>query len=124
MTIQEAIDRVDELKPNQYTDAEKLKWLSELDGRVDRDILSNYEGYVPGAYEEYDEETDPNMELLVEPPYDEMYIHFLMSKIDYHNAEYTRYNNSANMFNTMFAGYAQEYLKTHMPIRKSFRNVL
>ena len=34
MTIREAIELVDRLKPNQYGSADKLRWLSELDGAV------------------------------------------------------------------------------------------
>ena len=31
MTIREALETVDRLKPNQYGSADKLRWLSELD---------------------------------------------------------------------------------------------
>ena len=34
MTIREAIELVDRLKPNQYGSADKLRWLSELDGAM------------------------------------------------------------------------------------------
>lgn len=34
MTAQEAIDRADALLPNTLESAEKLRWLSELDGRL------------------------------------------------------------------------------------------
>ena len=34
MTIREAIDRTDSLKPNQYSQADKLRWLSEMDGLI------------------------------------------------------------------------------------------
>ena len=34
MTIREAIELVDRLTPNQDGSADKLRWLSELDGAV------------------------------------------------------------------------------------------
>lgn len=40
MTIREALETVDRLKPNQYGSADKLRWLSELDGAVYREILT------------------------------------------------------------------------------------
>ena len=38
MTINEAIAKVDGLCPNAYTEAQKVAWLSEVDGRVALDI--------------------------------------------------------------------------------------
>ncbi len=40
MTIQEALDRVDMLRPNNQDKDFKIRWLSELDGLVCREILS------------------------------------------------------------------------------------
>lgn len=42
MTIQEAIDRVDLLRPNATERSHKIKWLSELDGLITREILSQH----------------------------------------------------------------------------------
>ena len=56
MTIREVLETVDRLKPNQYGSADKLRWLSELDGAVYREILTQHEtqtaafaGYTPEA---------------------------------------------------------------------------
>ena len=43
MTIREALEPVARLKPNQYGSADKLRWLSELDGAVYREILTQHE---------------------------------------------------------------------------------
>ena len=43
MTIREVLETVDRLKPNQYGSADKLRWLSELDGAVYREILTQHE---------------------------------------------------------------------------------
>ncbi len=52
MTIREALETVDRLKPNQYGSADKLRWLSELDGAVYREILTQHDadGGVCGLY--------------------------------------------------------------------------
>ena len=39
MTISEAITKIDALRPNMYTDAEKIGWLSKLDGMIYYEIL-------------------------------------------------------------------------------------
>ena len=43
MKIQEAIDRVDILKPNHYTDEDKISWLNRLDGQIWRELVSTHE---------------------------------------------------------------------------------
>ena len=39
MTIQEALSAIDALRPNMFTEAEKLAWLSECDGLIWYDVL-------------------------------------------------------------------------------------
>ena len=73
MTIREALETVDRLKPNQYGSADKLRWLSELDGAVYREILTQHEMDVP-AFAGYTPEADlDGTVLLIEWPYDEIY---------------------------------------------------
>lgn len=44
MTINEAIQAVDSLKPNGYSELEKIGWLSELDGTIKAEIIDTHEG--------------------------------------------------------------------------------
>ena len=39
MTIIEAITYADEIKPNSYTQSDKIKWLSQVDGTVKKEII-------------------------------------------------------------------------------------
>ena len=43
MKIREAIETVDRLLQNQYETPDKVRWLSELDGIVYRDIICTHE---------------------------------------------------------------------------------
>lgn len=43
MTIEEALAKVDAIKPNSYTVDEKVAWLSEIDGNIANDIEEWYE---------------------------------------------------------------------------------
>jgi hypothetical protein len=64
----------------------------------------------------YNEDTDPQTELLVPAPWDELYIHWLEAQIDYHNGEYTKYNNSAARYNELLQEYASHYTREHKPL--------
>ena len=111
MTIIDAINRIDSLKPNGYTQSDKVKWLGGLDGRIHAEVIDLYEG---GAeYAEYTDETPITKELLVKSPYDEVYLYWLEAQIDYWNGEYAKYNNSMDMFNTAYDAFAKHYNRTH-----------
>ena len=102
MTIREAIELVDRLKPNQYGSADKLRWLSELDGVVWHEIWSAHETAVP-AFAGYGPETDlDGTALLIGWPYDEIYRWYLEMKIDDANGEMKKYKNSAAKYNTYY----------------------
>ena len=47
MTIDQAVARCDSVKPNQYSREDKVRWLSEADGQIRREILDPLGG--PGG---------------------------------------------------------------------------
>jgi hypothetical protein len=118
MTIFEAINRIDMLKPNKYTQPEKVRWLSTLDGIVKKQIIDTHEGAEDIAFSGYTEETPLTTELLVPAPYDDVYLRWLETWIDFYNGEYGRYNNSAQAYNDAFSAYEKHYNRTHMPLGK------
>lgn len=117
MTIQECIDRVDSIKPNQYTIKEKVEWLSFIELRIINDVLKTHEGY-DGRYDLFTgySEDKLTITMIAPSPYDRLYTKYLEMKIDEANGETTRYNNSATMFNTYYADYKKYYNKGHMPL--------
>lgn len=116
MKIIEAINRIDALKHNTYTQSDKVRWLSLLDNMVKKHVIDTHEVDKEVEFNGYNDSTDINAtDLLVEAPYDEMYLLWLESKIDYYNGEYARYNNSVEMFNTSYETYKKYYNRTHMP---------
>ena len=120
MTVMEAIAHVDTVKPNGYSQDEKLRWLSVLDGTVKAEIIDTHEGAEEVAFAPYDGHTDFLRELLVPAPYDEVYIRWLEAQIDYASGEYGKYNNSVKLFNTAYAAYEKYYNRTHLPRAKAF----
>lgn len=115
MTILEAINRVDATKPNSYTQIEKIDWLSTLDGIIKKEIIDTHEGGENIVFDVYDADTSLDTVLLVPAPYDDIYIRWLESRIDYANGEYNKYNNSATAYNTAFEAYASYYNRHNMP---------
>ena len=118
MTIIEAINKIDALKPNTYTTENKIAWLSTLDGTVKKDIIDTHEGASTVVFNGYDSNTPTDTVLIVPAPYDEIYVRWLGAQIDYSNGEYGRYGNSMTMYNASYANYERFYNRNHMPIDK------
>lgn len=121
MTIMDALYRIDELKPNSYSQPEKIKWLSSLDGIIKSEIIDTHEGGENVVFNGYAEDAELTTPLLVPAPYDDIYLRWLESQIDYTNGEYGKYNNSIAMYNAAYAAYANHYNRTHMPKGKKFK---
>lgn len=127
MKVKEAIQEVDNLKPNMYTDADKVLWLTRLDLRIKREIidtherlegdpdLSDFTGYVNTT-------EGKEAELIAGEPYAEMYVHWLEAQIDYYNLEYDGFNASNAVFESVLGLYRNYWNRTHMPlgVRKSY----
>lgn len=115
MTIMEAINRADALKFNTYSREEKIKWLSELDGSIQKTVIDRYEGAENIRFHPYDEHTPMQTVLLVGAPFDRVYLRWLEAQIDYHNGEYDKFNAAIRLYNTAFEVFADHYGATHMP---------
>jgi hypothetical protein len=115
MTIIEAINKIDTLKPNSYTQLDKIRWLSDLDGMIKIEIIDTHKGGEAVTFNGYDGNTDVSTELLVPAPYDDVYVKWLESKIDYANAEYGKYNNSSTAYNNALSAFERYYNRHYMP---------
>ena len=133
MTPNKVIEVVDRLKPNAYSEEDKLRWISELEGMVVRLVFQWDETYLAEVeakykskeikedeYKEILNKTKPfvypedmDKELLIPAPFDDVYNLFLCAKIDYYNREYTNYNNSAMMFEARYTEYKKDYIRNN-----------
>ena len=120
MKIIEAITRIDAVKPNTYSQSEKIAWLSRLDAMVKKNIIDTHEG---GEVEfaGYTDDTNLQTELLIPEPYDEAYLRWMEAQIDYNNGEYDKYNNAVELFNAVYQDYQNYYNRTHMPKGSKFK---
>lgn len=111
MTVNEAITTCCDLKPSQYDDVHMLRWLSDVEQKLIDDIFSRHEG-MEVIFERYTENSMEE-ELLAPDPYSELYVHYLMSQIDYYNNEIGRYQNTAAMYNQKWKEFADYWNRTH-----------
>lgn len=117
MILSEAIARADAVRPNAYTNDEKTRWLSEVEGDIGLNILLLCHESIP-EYTDYD--SDKEKVLMIRPPYDKIYVDWLIAKIDLANAEYSLYANSLAVYNADYDSLSKWVsLRVHPADRKA-----
>lgn len=116
MTIMEIINHLDAVKPNSYSQAEKVKWINQVEWMIKKEIVDTHEGADKIAFNGYDTMGSLSKSVIAPPPYDKLYVHWLEAQIDYANGEYSKYNNSITMFNASYGEFAKWYNREHMPL--------
>ena len=114
MTIGDAVALTDSrMMGNQYSYEDKVRWLSLLDNQIFSEVVSRRADSGISEFNGYSASSDPQTELLVSSGYDDVYIYYLEAMINKANCEYSRYNNSMIMFNTLYSLYKRHYNRTH-----------
>lgn len=111
MKIYKVIEQIKNTKPSQYTDEQLVDWLSALDGQVWADLMKRYGA--PAPVLPYRPEV-LGRELLIPFPYDGIYMVYLAAQIDYHNAEFERYNNGMMLYNAQLQAFYNAYTREHV----------
>jgi hypothetical protein len=119
MTIQEALDQLDEMKPNMMSRRLKMKYLTEIEQLIFDEIVMKHE-HDPELVEKpvYTEDSEPGTELIIQDPYSMVYVYWLMTKVDIQTQEDARYNIDRMHFENAYNTMSDWYTREHMPISK------
>ena len=112
MTVQEALAQADIIKPNQFEEGVKLRWLNDIEGKVYQ-VMRMRKGSEEIREPDINMESGYDKELLLPDLYSELYMHYLSAMIDYYNGETARYNNSMYMFNSVWGEFENYWYRTH-----------
>ena len=116
MTVNQAIDYADSMKPNPFTREVKIGWLAKLEGMLFTEIVKTHEGCENEEFSGYSEE-DGEKELLVPAPYDQdIYNFYLQAQMDAENGEMIKYNQTITLYNSAAKLFMDWYNRTHMPL--------
>lgn len=116
MTIRQAIDRADELRPNALSDEMKLLWLAQLDGVLRGQILARHSGADPAGPGADAPGAADGTVLLAPEPYSAVYLYWLMAQVDLALGELTRYTNDMKLYNGALEDFAVWYKTHHRPV--------
>lgn len=102
MNISHCISRSRALRPCSAGNEQYISWINTLEGRLQIEIL----GLSP-SQKDYKTYSFSNMgdTLIVQPPYDDIYVYYCAAMADYFNSEYDKYENDLILFNSLFEKY-------------------
>ncbi len=117
-TMNTVIEELDKLKPNVYDEDTKYKWMARLDGMISTQVHGE-------ESPNYILPDDADTPLLVGEPFDDIYVLYCASMVDFYNREYNNYNNTMLMFTEKLEAYKAWYIQNHTHASaKYFRNVM
>lgn len=123
MKAQELIEEYDELYPNTRSMDIKMKWLKRIEQTIMNEVILTHEALedeVAGA-EDFDKETyfddwGENKELLIDSPFTNVYITYLVAQEAQVNMEDDRFNTAATLHNNDYLAFQQYFNRTHKPV--------
>lgn len=108
MTPTEIIEIVDRITPNAHTDADKLRWLRELDETIlaELNLLRRRLNMPPRQMREASDGDPTGLALAVKAPFDEdLYVSFLQACMAWADEEDARYDRFITRFNNAYDRY-------------------
>lgn len=111
MTLKECLDKFTALKVTPYTQAQLTDMLNSFEGRLATNVLM----LPPDFFYKLDYTEDQDAVLLLEHPYEDLYIHWLWAMTDFYNNEIDRYNDSYAMFAALYEDYCAYIGRVYAP---------
>jgi len=116
MTVREAIQRVDAIKPNRFKEEQKIAWLGNLEGQIFNELVVTHENWEEIRPVEFTPNMDQMHRLIAPHPYDDVYLLYLQSQIDLGNMEIAKYNSTRTLYNNAYQTLVDYWNRTHMPV--------
>ncbi len=115
MTINTAISEAQTLHPDSIPDSIKVRWLSELDGKIMRETM------LCDDFTSYRFPEDGDKQLIVKEPYDNIYTLYIIAMSDFFSGEMENYGASAALFDTAYTEFRKNYIRSHIPPLSVFK---
>ena len=117
-TLGEVLRSFRELRDAPLDDATLTEWISELDAMALDEVVSVGSDV---SLKRYDSVGDRDTELSIPFPDTFVYFCYLSMRCDLVCGDYSRYNLSAQAFESAWRSFADRYQRTHSPKRAAFR---
>ena len=110
MTVLEVIEAVDCRLHNEVDETIKIKWISDLDRQIQKDIIDKHED---GFTHDFPYTLDS--EVIIADGYEEIYILYLLRQITLLNGDIEHSNNYLSEYNNLIYEWKKFYNWEHLP---------
>ena len=136
------IEQFNTERPNQIDDSLKLGWLRKCEQMIINEVLIRHEHDLEsedkisltvsgstlkvvsaGTFTEHIDSFDMDSEMLVQEPYDDLYIYYLDTRVALQNNDTKRYNVANAQYNNAYYAFQQYFNRTNKTI-KTKKNLL
>ena len=115
MTVKELMETVDRLHANQFSNADKLRWLNQVEAILWHEVIDTHADAPESGLPTYTEAAETTV-LLAEDPWSRLYPLWMDAQIAYYNRETMKYDTAAAAFNSALGDWRNWYNRHHMPI--------
>ena len=112
MKLNDLIEKITDLRGQQYSTNMIMGWINEIEGQVVEEVINQAEGF-DKVFIPLDYQLDHDTELSIPDRFQDVYINYLLSKIDFHNEETERYNNDVIMYNSAYESFSAWFRRQH-----------
>lgn len=117
MEVRDILAEVDLKYPNDVDTAHKWGWITQMDKLLLDEVLKTHELKVceekKAAEIESMTTARSDYEPLAQPPYQDVYIHYLAMQMAMINADTDAYNNESALYNNALLTYKNMFNRTH-----------
>lgn len=108
MTLGECLRRSDALRPNACSEAEKARWVLELEGELERDFFARYEGW-----QAPEKAPDRAGKLLASGPFEELYVFRLLARLELADQDWDSYNAYNALADQLLSEFKKAWHRAH-----------
>lgn len=112
MRLNDLLEKITVLRGQQYGTDMIMGWVNEIEGQVIDEIINQAEGF-DIEFKPLDYQIDSEKQLSIPDRFQDVYINYLLSKIDFHNEETERYNNDVIMYNSAYDAFSAWFRRQH-----------
>jgi len=132
MTVAGIIEQFNTERPNTVSDDIKVTWLKKVEQMLINEVMVQHDHDLEdedrislivkgstlqitpaGSFEGHIDSFDMDTELLVEEPYDDLYIYYLDQRLGLMNNDTKRYNVASTQYNNAYFAFQQYFNRTY-----------
>ena len=114
ISIENVIEKVDEIRPNVFTYQQKKDWICNLEYRI-----IEFKNLYSDTLVDFNFENEDNPTLCLDKDNIDIYVFYLLSMMCIATTDIAMYNNYTSIFNKLYDIWQKKYRREHIPSKNT-----